>query len=51
VVVDEMVRVGVVIDSTDGWGRGVAFIDFEVEGMTESEFDGVSNSGGRTYVG
>jgi len=50
-VVDEMVRVGVVIDSIDGWGRGVAFVDFEVEGATESGFDGISNSGGRTCVG
>jgi len=29
----------------------VAFVDFEVEDATESGFDGVSNSGGRTYVG
>jgi len=39
-----------VIDSTDGWGWGVAFVDFEVDGVVESDFDGVSNSGGRTCV-
>ena len=49
VVVDGMVRVGVVIDSMDGRCRGVAFVDFEVP--TESDFDGVLNSGGRTWVG
>jgi len=47
-VVDEMVRVGVVIDSTDGLGWGVALADFEVEGAVGSDFDGVSNSDGRT---
>jgi len=26
----------------------VAFVDFEVDGEEESEFEGVSNSGGRT---
>ena len=26
-------------------------VDFEVEGVVESDFDGTSNSGGRTYVG
>ena len=50
-MVDEIVRVGVVIDSTDGWGWGVALVDFEVEGAAESAFDGASNSGGRTCVG
>jgi len=48
VVVDEMVRVGVVIGSTDGWGWGAALADFEVEGAAESDFGGVSNSSGRT---
>jgi hypothetical protein len=48
VVVDGMVRVGVV-DSIDACCWGVAFVDFE--GPAESDFDGVSNSGGRTCVG
>ena len=47
VVVGGMLRVGVAMDSIDGWGRGVALTDFEVEGV-ESDFDGISNSGGRT---
>jgi len=29
----------------------VALIDFEVEGAAESDFDGVSNSGGQTLCG
>jgi len=45
VVDDGMLRVGVVIDSTDGCGWGAAFVDFE--DPAESDFDGVSNSGGR----
>ena len=48
VVVDEMVRVGVVIGSTDGLGWGAALADFEVEGTAGSDFGGVSNSCGRT---
>jgi len=46
VVIDGMVRVGVVMDSIDGRCWGAAFVDFE--GPTESDFDGVLNSGGRT---
>jgi len=49
VVVDEMVRVGVIMDSTEG-RRCVALADFEVEGVVGSDFDGTSNSGGRTCV-
>jgi hypothetical protein len=49
VVVDGMVRVGVVVDSIEGCCWGVAFVDFE--GPADSDFDGVSNSGGGTCVG
>ena len=46
-VVDRIVRVGVTIDSTDGWDWGGTLVTFE--GPGQSDFDGASNSGGRTY--
>ena len=49
VEVEGMVRVGAVIGSADGCCWGAVFLNFE--GPAGSDFDGVSNSGGRTWVG